>query len=795
MTRTPHTFGKYEILEKIGEGGFGEVYKARDPFLDRIVALKVIKTILLEDSVFVERFQREARAAARLKHPHVVPIHEADQYQTIWYIAMEYLPGGSLADRIRQHGPLELDEAARVLGQVAGALDHAHGHGIIHRDVKSSNILFDEAGQAVVTDFGLARAASEHSGLTTSGAILGTIEYMAPEQLSVKRREEVGPPTDVYSLGIVAYEMLTGQVPFSGSTEEMIGSHFMDEPEPPSSLREGIPDEVEAAVLRALSKRPEERFECAGAFAEAFARAVARPVEADAVNALEEGQDLLEKGRYDEAVACFERVLFLLPDHAEATAGLERARTLRELKERYDEAEAREEEARHLWAEVQGSQEALATEEPPPGTPGQPVPGPRKGLGWVALALAMVLVALFSVAGTALVLRSCQRSLPVSTGVPVPEALATPTASYAPTHMPTHTPTAPVTTAVEHVRTPEALVRTSRLYLWAGPDYSYDRLGSVGQDETLTVLGRNPVTFWLRVRTSTRQIGWIPMELVSTNVGPLEVPLAVAPPTPTPTPSPTCTPYLWIAVEALNYRMGPGIVYPKIGHVKEGDVLSILGRNESAKWLNVCCFQARPGWVFAKHTVPNLPPTVYPLASDIPPSPTAPPAEIILPKPEPREVRQTVKYQAPTLLEPVSGTVTHERRLRVRWEWPGQLKGGEWFDIRMWRLGTEPRSVAVTRDTSYDFRAPPDGFGTYRWQVLVVKLESGPGSQMLEELSDQSAIWTIEWLERGKTSTEQGYLRTRLGTVMDWTWLGGMLLVAGGVVLYGAWPGISKRRR
>jgi len=351
MPEEKRTFGKYEILEEVGQGGFAAVYKARDTVLGREVALKTPLPLRSQDPEFVMRFRREASAAAQLRHPHIVTIHDVFHLEGQDWIVMDYLPGGNLAACVEQ-GTLPLKEVVRILSEVASALDYAHRRGFVHRDVKPSNVLFDEDGQAVLTDFGLVKALTDESSLTSTGQMLGTPTYMAPEQLNVELKDQVGPATDVYALGVVTYQMLTGRVPFEGTTAQVIGAHLYEPPPSPSELNPALPPQLEEPLLKALAKSPAERYESAGAFAEAMQQAVDQAVEADAVEALEEGQDLLDEGDYDGAAACFERVLFLLPDHTEATAGLEEARTLRELKERYDEAVAHVEAASRIWEEI-----------------------------------------------------------------------------------------------------------------------------------------------------------------------------------------------------------------------------------------------------------------------------------------------------------------------------------------------------------------------------------------------------------------------------------------------------------
>ena len=219
---TPRRLGKYEIIEEIGRGGFAVVYKARDIELGRIAALKVLAPHLTWDPTFAKRFRREAQATARLRHPHIVTVYDVGQDGEQLYIAMEYLPGLTLAKLLDAEGAMSLERVLPILEQIGDALDYAHEQGMIHRDVKPSNVMVEEDRrgmvQATLADFGLVKAMETSEALTSVGAILGSPEYMAPEQADPTRRDEIGPATDRYSLGVVAYHMLTGRVPFPGST-------------------------------------------------------------------------------------------------------------------------------------------------------------------------------------------------------------------------------------------------------------------------------------------------------------------------------------------------------------------------------------------------------------------------------------------------------------------------------------------------------------------------------------------------------------------------------------------------
>jgi len=261
--------GKYEIVGELGRGGFATVYKARDLALERVVALKVLHAHWAEDKQFVDRFHQEARAAARLRHPHIVTVYEAGEAGDQLYIAMEYLPGRTLQALLEAEGGLSLEHALPILEQVAEALDHAHAQGVVHRDVKPGNVMVEQTAgsvRATLTDFGLVKALAASTALTSPGTLLGSPEYMAPEQADPERAGEVGPAADRYALGVVAYQMLTGRVPFPGNTPATLYAHEHKPVPPPRSLRPGLPQAVEAALLKMLAKAPVERFPSAGAF-------------------------------------------------------------------------------------------------------------------------------------------------------------------------------------------------------------------------------------------------------------------------------------------------------------------------------------------------------------------------------------------------------------------------------------------------------------------------------------------------------------------------------------------------
>ena len=263
------TLGSYQILQEIGRGGMGVVYRAYQPSLNRYVAIKVLPPALAYDRELVERFLREARAAAKLRHPNIVVIHDVGQQGGLYYIVMELIEGHTLAQLIERQGALPLARTVRIVQQVGDALDYAHQGGFIHRDVKPANIFVGPNDHVTLTDFGIAKAAAGTS-LTRTGALMGTPEYMAPEQAT---GQPVTPAVDQYALGIVAYQMLSGQVPFHAESPHAVLYQHVQQPPPPLPAQLSLPPTVSAVLGRALAKEPLQRFASTGEFAEALAQA------------------------------------------------------------------------------------------------------------------------------------------------------------------------------------------------------------------------------------------------------------------------------------------------------------------------------------------------------------------------------------------------------------------------------------------------------------------------------------------------------------------------------------------
>jgi eukaryotic-like serine/threonine-protein kinase len=260
--------GRYRILRKLGSGGMANVYLAEDQELGRRVAIKILNDRHANDDQFVERFRREAKNAAGLSHPNIVSIYDRGEAEGTYYIAMEFLDGRSLKELIVSRGPAPVSVAIDYARQILAALRFAHRNGIVHRDIKPHNVLVDSEGRLKVTDFGIARAGA--SQMTEAGSIIGTAQYLSPEQA---KGAPVDQTSDLYSVGVVLYELLTGVVPFTGDTPvEIAMKHLSATPDPPSTHRAEIPRELDKVVMRALAKDPHERYQTAEEFDADLAR-------------------------------------------------------------------------------------------------------------------------------------------------------------------------------------------------------------------------------------------------------------------------------------------------------------------------------------------------------------------------------------------------------------------------------------------------------------------------------------------------------------------------------------------
>lgn len=352
----PSSFGRFQIRDRLGAGGFGEVYQAYDPVLERDVALKVPHAAVLANEKARARFVRESRVAAQLRHPGIVPIFDAGSDGDAVYIAYAFIQGRTLEDEVEQQLP-DFRRSAELVRRLAEAAHHAHSLGIVHRDIKPSNIMVDGGGQALLMDFGLAHIAHSEDKMTRDGAVLGTPAYMAPEQAD-RSFGEVGPASDQFSLGIVLYELLTGKRPFNGPPQVVIYNLTHQEPPPPSSINPIIPRDLETICLKAIAKQPAGRY----ADCEALAEDLRRFLDDENITArrLSLAQRAWRWSRREPLVASLAASLFavMAAGIIAVTAQWRRAdghreeaeANARESKQAQDRAEASEHESRTLLA-------------------------------------------------------------------------------------------------------------------------------------------------------------------------------------------------------------------------------------------------------------------------------------------------------------------------------------------------------------------------------------------------------------------------------------------------------------
>ena len=357
MQSTASILGKYTILGILGKGGFATVYRARDTELDREVALKVLDPLLTRDPGWVQRFRQEARAAARLNHPGIVTIHEIGQVEGSLFIAMQLIPGGTLAELLAAGGAQPWPNVVRLVGEMAAALDYAHGQKVLHRDLKPANVMLDPRSGAVLTDFGFARLLADNSlsmSLTRSGGIVGTPAYIAPEIWDAQ------PPTaqtDIYALGCIAYELVTGKPLFGGATPLQVLKAIHQGPQLPVAWPEGTPGGLATALAPALAADPTQRYGTAGELAAAL-KALSVDKLAEPYTALEAA---LTAGAWAEALDLAGSIRRSEPDYRDVAALEQRALAGIQEEARQQQAEEwrKEAEASLAGGDLEGAELAV----------------------------------------------------------------------------------------------------------------------------------------------------------------------------------------------------------------------------------------------------------------------------------------------------------------------------------------------------------------------------------------------------------------------------------------------------
>ncbi len=290
---------RFQILREVGRGGMGVVIQAYDKQLKEQVAIKILSPLLSRNPEALERLRREVSAARRVTHPNVIRIHDISEANGLSYVSMEYFEGVNLRDYVRQNAPLSMVRAGQIVSQICDGLEAAHQQGVIHRDLKSQNIIINKSNQIKIIDFGLAR--SEHlDGMTATGLIMGTPEYMAPEQVAGKSVDE---RSDIYSFGIILYELLTGTVPFTGESAIAIGfKQIKDDPAPPRTINSGISEEVERVIMKALQKNPPDRYRSCAELRQDLERAAQLPFASSESSSAEAGPGVQEGPHQEDRV-------------------------------------------------------------------------------------------------------------------------------------------------------------------------------------------------------------------------------------------------------------------------------------------------------------------------------------------------------------------------------------------------------------------------------------------------------------------------------------------------------------
>lgn len=384
MTTDMHQIGKYEILEELGRGGFATVYKAVDTTLDREIALKVLNPLILRDQAFINRFRQEARVMARLLHANIATVFEIGEVDGRHFIAMQYIQGRNLRDLMQERRLLPFDVVVSILEQIGLALDYAHAHGVIHRDVKPSNILVDEHGHATLTDFGIAKALEGTSIQTTSGTVMGTPYYASPEQAESR---PLDGRSDLYSLGIVAYELCTGNVPFrADSTPSLYYKIVHETPRLPSEANPRAAEPIEQVLLKAIAKQPGQRYQSGQELVVAL-RAALKQLDELTRSLYDTAVELANERDLDGAESKLKILMAIDPSRDDARALAERIGRLRSSNQRYQELVAAVEQARAQAAALrrddpdivdrEGVLRALAEQGDAPQPRPAPAGGPR----------------------------------------------------------------------------------------------------------------------------------------------------------------------------------------------------------------------------------------------------------------------------------------------------------------------------------------------------------------------------------------------------------------------------------
>ncbi|MBW4437328.1 MAG: protein kinase [Pleurocapsa minor GSE-CHR-MK-17-07R] len=683
--------GQYEIIEEIGRGGMATVFRAYQPNIGRYVAVKIIHRAISSDSRALERFQREARLIARLEHPHLLPVYDYDGAHEPPYIVMRYLEGGTLKD-VLDRGALPLVDISYFMRQTASALEYAHRQGVVHRDIKPSNIMIDQDGNAFLMDFGIARlAAGSAEGLTQTGFAVGTPGYMAPEQ--GMGLDNIDLRADIYSLGVMAYQMITGRMPFSAETPLAIVMKHINDPVPSvRALNPDLPEALDLAIAKALAKKPEDRFASAIDFADELTRAVGKlstsNLRPDALRAAARAavEDIQKRRaerqpQIDATMAEFEASRTLRkagrPDTGATRTepggpppGIQPGETLAD---EYVPTTITPTDQRIARGGTGTSRQATSPLQPPPVA--EP-PAPNRtpifiGAGIAAVALiAVVLVLVLGRGDGGVSLTQTAQAIQQDQTLGAVIAAA-----------------GTATTAANELNRTESARQTSQAAM-GNENTMIARTAAAGvtsaaQQTAQAAIGAESTVFALtaNAQTAVAQAATLPPGVTpsatftpSTTPSPTATATATATntpeptntpqPTDTPRPTETPTPATPIAVSgrALVVRVGPGAQYPSMGNTDPSAPLTILGISDDLAWYQIALADGQIGWIANNpqfiqtfgnlNVVPNAdPPTETPLPTDTPsntPTPTDTPTETPVPSETPTPTSTPTDTPPPT---------------------------------------------------------------------------------------------------------------------------------------------------
>lgn len=654
--------GQYHLIEAIGHGGMATVYKAYQESLDRHVAVKVL--LSNRDPQFAVRFKREARAIAALQHHNILPIYDYGEQNGLLYFVLQYVENGiTLHDQLG--APMAPAQALRLISHVLAALEYAHARGVIHRDLKPANILLPSPNWALLADFGIAKLMNDSQHLTMTGFIIGTAAYMAPEQAAGR---PIDARTDLYSLGVVLYEMLTGRVPFDSDTPmAVLTKHVYEAPPPPRSINPNIAPAVEAVLLRALAKDPAARYQSAAEMAEDVEHIAAqfeRPRPPSQVTTLyRSGVEAFQHGRWGDAVERFSQLVALAPDYEDAAMLLSAAKVAND----------------QMGATAQQSSVPAPTAPPTSPAPSVPPAGPAQTAPTLPPAQPNAFAPLSFESGIAASpapkAPTSEAGTPITSAAQVAQAATSQAAPTSPGIAPSWG-TPPPSTAGSQANTPgftppppptspsvAASGRSGRrgFGLWAALATLLVLLGGAGifYIQNLRAAGGagNPTPI-AQAPTSANTATAAPSPSPSSTATATASPTVAPSPSSLPTEAATATvaatdtpaPDAVVNNSTLTLRKGPGTAYPAVATYPQNTALEITGKNTAGTWLNVQGPDGNSGWMLTQYLTVNIDLATVPVVNAPPPPtaiPTARPRPTAAPRPQPTAAPAPVPTNPP----------------------------------------------------------------------------------------------------------------------------------------------------